>query len=239
MNSDTCIILSHAPLEGELHQWDRLSRQDKIEMFEFAITMAKEMEPRSRVVLSGHGEYFASSADSIVWQMKYLEDEIGRGHPICVNAALGVAKAAGCKYVLKLRADSYIEDSRAIWYFKSLLKKDGTKCLVTAQTIADQQIGDLFMFGETDFLLDIWRPEKWDYSVNGMINLYRIYRSLYCNDMHDDFSYSEVKDLGWRLLSPDWLVHKGLGAGPEHNWDRYYGSKCTFDEYYKGYITPR
>jgi hypothetical protein len=233
MNSN-CIILSHFFIgHDRLHYWDNLSNSDKSDILDFSILDCKRRMPDVPIILSCHGDrpMIHSSADFVIWE-DFIPSELGRGHPILVKKALEKAKSLGFANILKMRADSICDLDDPFDFCQNILDKEETKCLVTAQTIPNIQIGDLFMYGNIDFLLSIWKPELWNYSHNGMINLYNIFEG----DFYKSFSYRDVETLKWRFLSPSWKQHNGNVSSSE-NWDRYYSAPTNEKAYYENNIT--
>lgn len=215
-----CLLLSHVCCNHG---------DGNLERIEQALIHSSEAFPLAKVILTGHGsvphyeikERLHEFCDHIIWT-KTIVNEVGMGHPKCVHVGLQVAKFMGATHVLKIRADSIIKRDDIFEYCQFVLEEENMQCLVTAQTTPHHNlIGDLFMYGEVDFLLSIWQPNKWVNEGDGMKNLWRIYHQQY-NNLRSSFSYRDCETLQWYLLTED----------GEMLWDKKYWAYITKDQYY-------
>lgn len=200
----------------------------------------RRRHPDAFIIWSGHGTMDVKPCakafcDKIIWSLP-IPSEIGWGHPYCVQKGLEYAKEVGATRVLKMRADSVSLREDIFEYCDEIIEKEKTKCLVTAQTNLTNLIGDLFMYGDVDFLLEIWKRNKWSYDKNagmidGMSNLWRIYHSnSKYNNLRECFSYRNCKDLQWILIDTDEAYN--FSKWEEHLWDKKYWSYITEQQFY-------
>ena len=180
------LLLSHCFLFDE-------SQKNKIDIFNYTINFFKEKYKNLHIIVTGHGKKEYShliNADTLIWY-DYIESEFGQGHPKCVLSGLEKAKKLGAKKILKMRLDSFTIKEDIFNFCDNILEKENTKCLITAMTnLPEKWIGDLFMYGDIDFLIDIWDEKKWNYNLrDGMVNLYSIYKDKYSPNIRDYFSF--------------------------------------------------
>lgn len=169
-----------------------LEREDfKNEWIKSAIQKYDELDLNFYKVICGHGkrpeQEIVSWFDEIYWENEIHEQEIGRGHPKFCIEGFKIIKEAGCQKTLKNRAYDYITN-------KNIFNQE---LVVTEQTDLTQKIiGDLCMYGETDYLLKWWTKNKWNYDNNGLMNLYE--------NKPEDFSqkalFGKPEQIGWKTF---------------------------------------
>lgn len=161
-----CILLSHVFIhEGET---------EKVQSVEFALKHWRKHNPDAYIIVTGHGSpkpNIQNYCNAMLWLTEVLEKEIHKGHPYLVKKGLDLAKEKGFENVLKSRCDT-IHNKKDIFNFaKSLLHSD-KKLLVTQQTsLVKQELGDLFLYGSTDLLRDIFNLNNWYPTKSGLNSL--------------------------------------------------------------------
>ena len=100
---------------------------------------------------------------------------------------------------------------------------------MSEQTSLDEGIvGDLFMIGDTEYLLDWWSCLPWDYSKNGLRNLYK-------NLKHKEPDVDKFVNEKAEFISPPeagWITL-------EHNWDRETKKLISTDELSNAWGKPQ
>jgi len=226
------LILSHCFVRDE-------SEKDKVNIFNFVVDYFKQKYSDLTVIVAGHGiDSIKDSikADRILWY-PFMPSEIGFGHPVCVRNSLILAKELGAKNILKMRLDSFSSHDNIFEYCENIINKENKKCLITAQTNLNHLIGDLFMYGDVDFLISIWESKDWVYNYDGMINLKNIFDKKYNSTVQDFFSYRSNDSLKWMFVTPSNLQEISTSNLNENYhkylWDKYYGSYISEADFYK------
>ena len=172
-----------------------------------AINKNRSLNKKFYIVLCGHGiappPEIQEIVDEIYWEENIFPDEIGRGHPkFCIEGFKRCLKA-GCEFTLKNRAYDYIENS-------DILSK---RILITEQSSKSRcYIGDLLLYGPTSYMLDWWTNSPWDYSVNGMVNLFRNTPE----NFNTEVDFITIDDIGWKTFEGGVENYWGKHAG--HAW---------------------
>jgi hypothetical protein len=185
------------------HIFVRPEENYKFNMVEYCVSKMRSLD-NFHVVLCGHGlrpdgHAVLDLIDDLYWEDEIKTDEIGRGHPHFCRAGFDICKANNLSKTLKLRAFDYINNKEI---FNSLKNKQATAIFSEQTSIEKEFLGDLFMFGDTSFLLDLW-SYKWDYSKSGLVNLYH---SILNIDSHftNNFSFISPQDIGWFTAEGCW-----------------------------------
>ena len=192
----TGLVLSHFYVEEK-------DSEEKYLWIEKAIKKNLNLNKDFHIVLCGHGisppEGIINLVNEIYWEDSILSDEIGRGHPKFCIEGFKKCLRAGCTFTLKNRAYDYIENDKLL----------GHRTLVTEQSSRkDEIVGDLLMYGKTDYLLDWWSKTPWDYTTNGLTNLYR----KTPENFYKEALFINPKDIGWRTYEDNnnyWGLDKG------------------------------
>tara|TARA_R110001592_G_scaffold324471_1_gene604115 strand:+ start:5398 stop:6018 length:621 start_codon:yes stop_codon:yes gene_type:complete len=190
------LVLSHVFVrEGEDHKFDWI---------ESALIKYNLLDINFFIVLCGHGisppQKILDMVDKVFWRETIMENQLGRGHPYFSIEGFKICKEASCEMTIKNRAYDY-------FISKDFLNKN---LIVSEQTsLKEKIIGDLFLYGQTDYLLNWWSNNPWDYSTNGLANLYRNMPE----DFVDSACFLTPKELGWKTFEDDcnlyWGEHKG------------------------------
>jgi hypothetical protein len=202
-----CVILSHFFVEK--------GQEYKFDVLEYVVNFYKSMN--KFVILSGHGEVsipklLMSQIDKVYWEKSIDRREIGRGHPKFCMKGFEIAKKNGFSVILKMRAEDILllgDMNRRLY---SLLSDK--KILVSEQTnMIRGRLGDLFMFGDLDFIHGLWRRLPWDYSKNGLYNLFRNFDDMSLNINVNQFiqehcNYKTPQTLGWVTVTDAWDFEK-------------------------------
>lgn len=225
------LLLSHCFIKDD-------SEFFKVEIFNFVINYFKSKYKDITIIITGHGiDNFNHliSSDHLMW-IPFTQSEIGYGHPICVEMGYKLAKNLGAKKILKMRLDSLSVHEDIFGYCDDILVEEKKECLITSQTNLNGLIGDLFMYGDIDFLISIWKPDRWIYNMDGMGNLNNIFHQNYKSSIKEKFSYRDNKSLKWIFLkSDDFQIIKNSNLGEKYEdflWDKYYGSYINEEFFY-------
>tara|TARA_Y100001970_G_scaffold106577_1_gene133578 strand:+ start:3582 stop:4199 length:618 start_codon:yes stop_codon:yes gene_type:complete len=176
----------------------------KYDWVQKAILKNLELNEKFYIVLSGHGvvppKNIEVLVDKIYWSEEILYEQIGRGHPNFCIEGFKLCQQAGCDFTLKNRAYDYIENSKVL----------SDRPLITEQSSKSRNyIGDLLMYGPTSYMLDWWKRSPWDYSVNGMVNLFRNTTENFINEV----DFVSIEDIGWKTFE----------GGEENYWGKHAG----------------
>ena len=198
-----CIILTHAYVEPD--------QKYKLEPIEFAARHARQNNPHSYIILAGHGlkpDIDAGVCDFIYWEDQINRKDINVGHPRLCNIAYDHAESKGFEKILKTRADSIHLIENLIPHCDKLL--GNKKLLVTQQTTIDrQQIGDLFLYGDLEFIKKCWNIDTWYPTNTGVKSLAKNFISAVAEqDWHDacvnNLSFVDIYNLKWVCLQKNW-----------------------------------
>lgn len=223
MKADNCILLSHVFIEP----WEF----DKRKIVEFSVKHWREMNPGSYIIVAGHGMRpdLGKFADEVIWDTEINREELGNGHARLVSRGLICAQKKGFSRVLKSRLDS-IHLIRDI--FGKARKLTGPQKLLVSQQTSLQRpkIGDLFLFGETEYLLNIFDPDFWYPTNGGNWAAGRAFLRVYDETdwLHACFShliFVDIFKIRWLDLHSNWPVLKNrqsdLLMNKLDDWYRY------------------
>ena len=209
MYSNTCLLLSHVFI--------RPDETYKLDQINFSVKHFRKYNPNAYIILTGHGlvPYEALSyCDHTYWSEEIKEIDINVGHPHLVNAGLNHAINKGFFYVCKSRADGIHLIDDLLYYSHDLLKDK--KLVVTQQTkFEPMHMGDLFMYGETDFLKNCWNVKDWYPTDTGLTSLANNFlKSCYQDDwveaLRNNCSFVDIYNLKWIDFRANWDVLKDL-----------------------------
>jgi hypothetical protein len=230
-NSDTSkfLLLSHVFVnEGE--EW-------KIDIMRFVCKYYNDKDPDITIILTGHGNYKGPLIDELFdkyvhygeWLDTFHSNEFGKGHPVCVQIGLQIAKELGAVRVLKMRADTLSFLSDPWLYGDAILADNDKRCIVTAQTDRERFIGDLYMYGDLDFLQSLWVADEWNYNdVDGMVNLRRIFAKKYGEGhraVQRCFEYVDCEHLKWVMVTPKMWSNNDIMNNLSTNYEPYLWDK--------------
>lgn len=222
-NKSIGLILSHI--------FVRENEKFKFSIVQKIIDLYKKSNINFYYVLSGHGlepsEELKKQFDYIIWSQKIDENQIGRGHPFfCIKAYEHMIEK-GIEKTLKMRAYDYLDTNIIDTNY------DNNKILISEQYSKKlQYIGDLFLFGDTKKIHNLWTSLNWDYSKNGLNNLYNNCKHLANNNnteinefINSNFEYIEPEILNW-ITFEDHDLDKNEKAqlwGKNKNYEYYKG----------------
>ena len=196
-----CIILTHA--------YVRANETEKLEALEFSIKHWRHNNPDSYIILYGHGlKPKVTECDFVYWEQDINEQDINVGHPRLCNLAYDHAMAKGFTKVLKSRADSIHLIRNICNHADTLL--NNKKMLVTQQTTIDrQQIGDLFLYGQLDFIKKCWDLDTWYPTNTGIKSLAKNFiATVKENNWHDacinNLAFVDIYNIKWICLQKNW-----------------------------------
>jgi len=151
-----CILLSHV--------FVRPAEEYKLEQIKSTLIHYRLHNPNSHIVLTGHGRRPPAQTlqlcDHICWYDDIIQQEIDKGHPFLVNAGIDYAIQQRFTHLFKCRADGVILRKNIIEFCQNRLKDK--RILLTQQTeLWAVRAGDLFMYGELQFLKKCWNIATW------------------------------------------------------------------------------
>ena len=239
--SNSCFILTHYFVRDHEHE--------KLEMIEFAIKHIKLNNPDKYIILAGHGQKPKSKFyDYIIWNKKINESDLGMGHPKLSFAALMHAKLIGFKKALKIPLYTIILDKNIDIILDKFLNKK--KLLITQETeIIRKRIGDLFMYGDIDFLINLFDFKRWyELADNGLDSFGKIFdEKLNSSNKFEWFEllkkyceFENIYNLKWIDLRVSWhedlkfktnkLLKNDLQNYHEYLWGNRNGVNLIFDK---------
>tara|TARA_A200000159_G_C7325259_1_gene340696 strand:- start:1565 stop:2194 length:630 start_codon:yes stop_codon:yes gene_type:complete len=167
-------------------------------------------------VLCGHGtpppDSLVEKFDKVIWEDVVRESELGKGHPHFSLRGFYACKEEGCKKVLKNRAYDYLENSNI--FNKGLVVSEQT-------SLNNRIVGDLLLYGDVQYLIDWWTKNPWDYSVDGLTNLYR---NLLPNFSEEAF-FGNPETLGWKTFEDGHNCY--WGRNKNYRWYGGNSLKCV------------
>ena len=216
INLTNCIILTHTYI--------RENESYKIAPIEFAVKHFRKNNPNDYIMLVGHGLRPTVDCDYMYWEDTINEKDINVGHPRLCNIAYSQAESKNFSHILKSRADSIHLIENICDYAKDLL--NNKKMLVTQQTTIDrQQIGDLFLYGNLDFIKKCWNIETWYPTNTGIKSLAKNFLTIVDEpDWHsacvNNLSFADIYKLKWICLQKNWTE-------VSNNQDDVYNNKLS------------
>lgn len=150
---------------------------EKLELVEFGIEHLRAFNPKSYIVVTGHGHRprNLSTCDHAIWndrQEPLNEHGYVEGMPAqfkYVSQGLEHVRALGFRHVLKTRGDCIIGVPDIGNHCRRLLAAESRRLLLTQQT-GPERMGDCFMYGETPLLCKIWSGDNQVFHADGLQN---------------------------------------------------------------------
>jgi len=198
MKNKIGLILSHC--------FVRHNEKYKFKWIEKSIDLHRKVDKNFYIVLSGHGIHppnnILDKIDYLYWKDIINESQIGMGHPQFVIEAYKICLKAKCETTLKNFALSWIEHSEILNHQTVFCSRN--------TNLSNMKLGDLIMYGNTNFFLNLWSCREWDYSLRtGLENLYYNMIKTFNNteNFKKNVTFLDSKKLGWKTF----VDHKGLG----------------------------
>jgi len=171
-----CILLSHVYVRHDQHY--------KLKQIEFTIKHYRLHNPNSYIILTGHGlqptNLTIEICDFVDWRNTIIEEELEKGHPYLVNVGIDHAINQKFTHLFKCRSDGVILRDNITQYCSELIKDKNI--LLTQQTKFSQiHAGDLFMYGDIDYIKKCWNIGTWYPTTSGLISFAR---NIYNNQNH-------------------------------------------------------
>lgn len=187
MNS-SIVIQGHIP---DFDPQGNLSAVQKIQLMSLSLEHLRLKNPRACIIVSGHGHRPAKQAldvcNKVFWDdTLYPHDSNGYfpGHPgqnTWVYKGIKAAQEQGHRRILKTRLDSLIGIENIIGHCEEILMFEDKTLLVTQQTChKSRRLGDCFMYGDTNSLEYLWRPENPVHPTDGLTQLGTRFASEAC-----------------------------------------------------------
>ena len=157
------------------HVFVREDERYKLETIDFCVKHFRKNNPNTKIVISGHGArpytHTLSMCDDYFWADNIVESDIGVGHPNIVNKGLSILSDSGVSYVMKCRLDSIIARENVVEYCHSIISKEEKRVLITTSNKFDYYMGDLFVYGPTNFIKKCWKEETWFPTTTGLLSM--------------------------------------------------------------------
>ncbi len=194
----------------------RSNELNKLPMIEFSIEHFRKNNPNAYIILSGHGvKPNTSLCDYVLWEDKIDESELGMGHPRMSYNAINHALSKGINLTLKTTSYSLCLYENVCEVYEKFL--NNKKLIITQETeFISKKIGDLFMFGDLNFLKKCYDLNKWNNSgKNGLESFGKIVDYTFNQEMltwpnllRKYFTFENIFILKWIDLRVHW--HKDL-----------------------------
>lgn len=137
----------------------------KLKVFKYVLKKYKSLNPKSYIVLVGHGKPIPFSISELVdwsyWHDGLVTNDINWGHPICVNIGIQHCEEKGISYVTKTRLDSInlVEEINSFCLKRIDLKND--QFIITSFDNQSFSIMDLFFSGKVESLKKLYEYNSW------------------------------------------------------------------------------
>jgi len=224
----SCILLSHVFIKP--------NEEHKLDIVNFAVQHYRKHNPDAYIILTGHGEFPEKTknfCNYIHWKPNIIEKDINVGHPHLINIGLDHAQDKEFTHVLKTRADT-------IHLYKNILnnahdKLKDKKLIITQMTkFNTKHMGDLFMYGELNFLKQCWNINTWYPTTTGVTSLANNFLNNCDEDnwidaLKNNCIFQDVASLKWIDLGANWNILKNkqqiLDNILEENEKYFWGAK--------------
>lgn len=179
MISNCIVIQGHV---GDHDPQGNLSSAQKIELASLSLRHLRRKNNSAYIILTGHGyrptDQALALCDQVIWDDTiFPHDHNGYfpGHPgqnTWVHKGIVAAQKKGFGRLLKTRLDSLIGIPEIVNHCEAILGREHRNLLLSQQTcLTSQRLGDCFMFGDTDLLEYLWRPENPIHPTDGLTQL--------------------------------------------------------------------
>lgn len=227
-NKDFCVVFSHFFVEK--------GQEYKFDIFEYVVDYYNNLD--AYIIFSAHGEVdipnnLSNKIDAIYWEKNIDRSEIGRGHPRFCIKAFDMARKKCFKNVLKMRAEDVLLNSEQYSFLLRCL--NNKKMIISEQTnLSNEKVGDLFMFGQTEYIYSLWTANQWNYSRDGLYNLYNNFSNLSASSVpiayiKEKCLYLAPEDISWVTVTDAWdSKNKSVNDLESCHWGKkkgyaYYG----------------
>ena len=117
-----------------------------------------------------------------------------------------MAKSEGFKRLLKHRAEDLVNQDNVHSFLEQKIKDKSL--IISEQTSYDRGlIGDLFHYGDLDYMYNLWTSQPWKYSNDGLVNLYSntmFFHSGDINMLRTKLLFLQVETLDWVTVTDCW-----------------------------------
>lgn len=252
MTSNQCILLSHVYI--------REKEEYKLDIVNYAVRHFRLHNPNTYIILTGHGLKPSNHnlVDYCYWQENIIEKEINLGHPFLVNVGFDHALEKKFTKICKTRADGIHLIKNLVDFCEIIL--DNKKILITQQTkLDDQEMGDLFLYGDLKFLKNCWNLSTWYPTSTGLKSLGNNFINQHLNknwisNLKSSCSFIDIYNLKWIDFRANWHLlldqkenmmgnilpnfHEFLW-GSNENWHRFDEQGNLLGKNKKKYITEK
>lgn len=214
------ILLSHVFID--------INEFYKKDIVDLCVSHYRKNNPNSFIVLTGHGMFPHTTTldlcDEFFWSPKIYPTEINVGHPKLVNIGINILKKNGYKKFCKSRLDSIILREKITNYCDEIIVKEKSKKLITTTNNFGYLMGDLFLYGDIDFIKSCWDISTWYPTATGLeslgknflrtlnINFPNIWRQdaklidnyTWLDLLREYTSYRDPENLKWIDLRSNW-----------------------------------
>ena len=207
-NNRLGLVISHLHVRPNEHA--------RFEMLDYVIQDYKKIHKNLFIVVSGHGDHppesIVSQVDEIYWENKINHKEIGVGHPHFCIKSYEILKTNNVERLIKTRFCDLIGNKKLLLS----LTAENSNMIFTEQTCLERKmIGDLFMIGHTDKILQLYAVRPWDYSKSGLYNLFDNMTILAEKEnknikdfLNTDAKFVDPESLKWFDISSRWDSQK-------------------------------
>ena len=147
----------------------------KLDIMDLCVEHFRKHNPDDYIVITGHGLRPRSSTidmcDNIYWEPDIIREEINVGHPKLVNIGFDILHNTGISKICKARIDAIHPIPNITKFCDDIITKENTKKLITTTNNCDYHMGDLFTYGDANFLKDCWRYDTWYPTNTGLRSL--------------------------------------------------------------------
>jgi len=235
----SCLILTH--------YFVRKSEVEKLAMIEFCVNHYRKNNPDIYIILTGHGlRPDVSDCDFVYWEEDIIESELGFGHPFL--SSIGINHALEMNFTHALKATSY-----GICLHEDILgicdhALGNKKLLITQETQLETPcIGDLFMYGELQFLNSCYNLNNWYTGsksglfslANSFMKVLNISQKKWAYNLLNITSFRDIYYFKWIDLRVHWhrdlknkkeiLLNNKLSLFNKYLWGYANGKNLQFD----------
>ena len=157
------------------HLFVKENESYKLDIVNLCVEYFRKYNSDDYIVITGHGLKPRSSTidmcDNIHWCSDIIYKEINVGHPKLVNIGFDIIRNEGISKICKARLDSVHLIPNITKFCDDIITKENTKKLITTTNNHNYLMGDLFTYGDVDFLKQCWKYDTWYPTKTGLKSL--------------------------------------------------------------------